>query len=183
MRPSRLLIGAACAAAAFVCGSGCGYTSRSNIADKYHTVYIPAFKNKVDISKETTASNLRLYRPHLETDITAAVTQRFLLDGNLKPVDSAENADLVLTGSLIDFRKDALSYNRNDDVTEYRVSVVVSLALTRPGSEAPVWVEPSFTGYTTYFLTGNRSSSESVAIADAIKDLARRIVERTIDQW
>lgn len=174
-----VIFGMVCAVAV----SGCGYTTRSLIADKYHTVYITPFKNAIDITHETTANNYRLYRPLLETDITTAVVRKFLIDGNLKPVDNKEDADLVLEGNLTAFRKDPLTYTGDDDVNEYRVSVTVRLKMTDTASNAVSWEEPSFTGTATYFLSGAQASSESEAINTAISDLSRRIVERTVDQW
>jgi hypothetical protein len=46
-----------------------------------------------------------------------------------------------------------------------------------------IWEENSFVGDTTYFTRGNLAKSEDLAISDAIKDLARRIVERAVEQW
>ena len=46
-----------------------------------------------------------------------------------------------------------------------------------------MWAEPSFGGDSTYLVTGSGSKSESVAIDDAVKDLAQRIIERTVEDW
>ena len=66
---------------------GCGYTTRSMISDKFKTIYVAPFINKIDITKETdTAHRYKIYRPTLETDITKSVIDRFLFDGNLRPI-------------------------------------------------------------------------------------------------
>lgn len=171
--------------AAVSCWAGCGYTTKSLIAEKYHTVYVAPFKNKIDITRETKTGggNYRIYRPALETDVTSAIIQKFLIDGNLKPVKNRDAADLVLDGELIGFRKDALRYDRNDNVEEYRVNVVVRLTMTDQAKGETFWVEPSFTGYASYFVTGAQANSEATTISDAITDLSRRVVERTVDQW
>jgi hypothetical protein len=178
----RVSVTAACVFFAVILSS-CGYTTRSLIAGKYHTIYISAFKNKINIAGDTTATNYRLYRPLLQTDVTSAVVQKFLIDGNLKPVKQKENADLVMEGSLIEFRKDALTYTRNEYVNEYRVSITVSIKLTAGPSGTVLWEEPAYAGTSTYLLSGAHASSESAAITTAINDLGRRIVERTVDQW
>lgn len=178
-----LVMGVIACAVVGSCVSGCGYTTRSMVVGKYRTVYIPPFKNKIDITREATAGNYKTYRPLMETDITSAIVQKFLIDGNLKPVDSRDNADLVLEGTLVDFRKDPLTYTRSDEVNEYRVSISVNLKLIASASGTLQWEEPSFTGSSTYFLSGARAKSESAAVTDAIKDLGRRVVERTVDQW
>ena len=163
--------------------TGCGYTTRSMISSKFRTIYITPFVNKVDITNETyTSSKYRIYRPMLETEVTRSVTNKFLFDGNLKPVKE-EAADLILKGELIDFRKDPLRYDENDVVTEYRVNLVVNISLWDRREDKLVWEEKGFTGDTSYFTSGIQAKSEGAAINDALSDLARRIVERTVEQW
>ncbi len=162
---------------------GCGYTTRSMISDKFRTIYITSFANKIDITQETDAGNkYKIYRPYLETDITKAVINKFLLDGNLK-IAKEGSADLVLKGELVEFRKDPLRYSDSDEVEEYRINLVVNLILWDNKNNRLVWEEKNFTGDTTYFTTGSSAKSEGLAINDAIADLAKRIVERTVEQW
>jgi len=163
--------------------AGCGYTTRSMISTKYKTIYITPFVNKIDITRESYVQNkYRIYRPLLETDITKAVTDKYLFDGNLKPAPK-ETADLILKSELMEFRKDPLRYDGSDNVEEYRVNVVVNISLWDTKENKLVWEENNFTGDTHYFTTGTNAKSESTAINDAIDDLARRIVERTVEQW
>lgn len=162
---------------------GCGYTTRSMIASSFKTIYVEPFVNKVDITQETYAADkYRVYRPMLETDITRNVTNRFLFDGNLKPVGK-ESADLILKGELIDFRRDPLRYNESDVVTEYRINLVVNISLWDAKEDKLLWEEKGFTGDTTYFTTGSQAKSEDTAVIEALSDLARRITERTVEQW
>jgi outer membrane lipopolysaccharide assembly protein LptE/RlpB len=169
--------------------SGCGYTTRSMLYGKYNTIYIAPFSNKVDIAQETFSENkYRIYRPMLETDITKKVINRYLFDGNLKPAKEAA-ADLVLRGELVEYRKDPLSYTAStDNVTEYRINIYVNLSLWDAKENKLLWQENSFNGNYSYFTEQNVNSSsvkvsESAAVNNAIDDLARRIVERTVEQW
>ena len=164
--------------------TGCGYTTRSMLSNEYHKIYIAPFTNQIDITRETdTGDKYKIYRPHLETDVTRAVSNKFLFDGNLRPV-SEESADLVLRGELIEFRRDPLRYDTNDDVEEYRVNVRVNLALSKNHTNTTVWEENGFTGDATYFTAGHPgATSEDVAANTAIDDLARRVVERTVEEW
>jgi hypothetical protein len=163
--------------------SGCGYTTRSLIADKFKTIYVAQFANKIDITREgEAASRYKLYRPMLEQDITQAVINKFLWDGNLKPRKEAD-ADLTLIGELVEFRRDPLRYTSSDDVEEYRLNLVVNLKLWDNKEKKLLWQENRFTGETTYFTMGAQAKSEDSAMNDALTDLARRIVERTVEQW
>lgn len=176
---------------------GCGYTTRSMISNKYRTIYITPFINKVDITSELdTGNKFKIYRPRLETDITNAVTNKYLFDGNLRPTKK-ESADLVLKGELIEYRKDPLRYNTNDEVSEYRMSVFVNISLWDNKADKMLWQADGFSGYYEYFtaayyastngtaskLSGVTTKSDDEAINFALDDLARRVVERTVNEW
>ncbi|MDD5464782.1 MAG: LPS assembly lipoprotein LptE [Candidatus Omnitrophica bacterium] len=186
---SLFLISAFCLLTAVL--AGCGYTSRSMISGKYRTIYIAPFLNKVDITQEAYSANkYRIYRPMLETDITKKVINKYLFDGNLKPIKE-DLADLALKGELIEYRKDPLSYTANgEDVTEYRINIYVNLSLWDKKENKLVWEEKNFNGNYSYFVRTSTINpgnvvvvSEDTAVTNAIEDLARRIVERTVEQW
>ena len=46
-----------------------------------------------------------------------------------------------------------------------------------------IWQENNFTGDTTYYVSGATSISEAAAVNNALTDLARRVVERAVEQW
>jgi len=116
-------------AAAGLIIAGCGYSTRSLISTQYRTIYVAPFENRIDITLETDRENkYKLYKPGLETRITSAVSNKYLFDGNLKPA-SSQTADLSLKSELVEFVRDPLSYDQNDDVKEYRVLIRVNLRL------------------------------------------------------
>lgn len=163
--------------------AACGYTSRSMISNEYKTIYVPPFANKINITQEENVANkYRIYRPQLETDITRAVVNKYLFDGNLKPVKE-EAADLILKGEVLEFRNDPLRYDDNNEALEYRISLLVNLSLWNRKENRLIWQENNFTGESTYFTSGSQAKSEASAINDAVSDLARRVVERTVEQW
>ena len=160
---------------------GCGYTTHSLIVKDYQTIYVSHFVNKIDITSDTSvARRYKTYYPLLENDITRQVIDRFILDGNLR-LAKEEDADLVLYGELVDYRRDALRYTGEDDkeVEEYRISLVVNLRLYDNSRQALLWEINNLVGDTTYFT----QESESSAINKAVNDLARRVVDRVIDIW
>lgn len=163
--------------------SGCGYTTRSLLPSNFKSIYIDNFTNSINITAEQ--SNLRMYRgyrPGMEVNLTKTVIDKFLSDGNLKVV-SEPSADLILKGGLVDFKRDALRYDANDNVEEYRIKLMVNMELEDSKSGKTVWKEKDFAGETTYRTSGSLAKSESSAVTDAITDIARRIVERTIEAW
>lgn len=162
--------------------SGCGYTTRSLLPSEFKTIYVENFVNKINVTAESSDVRMyRGYRPGMEIDITKAIRDKFLFDGNLK-VTNLENADLILKGEFVDFRNEALRYDRDDNVLEHRIRLVVNLEMqTKDGKTR--WVENNFAGEQLYRSTGSLAKSETTAINDAADDLARRVVERTVEEW
>ena len=159
--------------------AGCGYTTGSLLPSNYKKIAIQPFQNKVPYVGE---DNSQIYVQQLETNVRSAIIDRFLFDGNLHIADP-DKADLVLSGNLISIFQDTLRQDVNLNVQEYRIRIVVSLSLTDTATSKVLWKEPSFTGETTYFLTGPQSMTQSAAIDAALTDLATRIVERTVEKW
>jgi hypothetical protein len=162
---------------------GCGYSTGSLLPSSLKTIYVDNFKNKIDIGKEVTENQrYTLYRPGLENDVTNTIAERFVLDGNLKMANKDE-ADVILRGSVVDYRQEALRYDENDNVEEYRIKVTVDMELSDVVNNKILWQENGFIGESTYKTQGRLATSEDVAREEAIEDLARRVVERTIEGW
>lgn len=157
----------------------CGYTTSSTLPANQKTICVESFENKIVY---TSKSSQNLYFPLLEVNVTDAVIDRFLFDGNLK-IAGMGTSDLLLKGELKSYSKGGLRYTDDDDVQEYRVRVTVSLELWDADKEELIWSESGFSGEATYFVTGEKATSEEAAVELAIVDLARRIVERTIENW
>lgn len=158
----------------------CGYTTQSALPEHLKTIHIPPFKNSISLGDE---GRRNIYLPLLEVKARNAILNRFLFDGNLKIVDRKEEADLILDGELIGYHRQALRYTDDDDVEEYRVRITTSLTLTDTQEEEPMWREGGFAGEATYFVVGAQATSENAAVLEATEDLARRVVERTVEDW
>ena len=162
--------------------SGCGYTAHSLLPAEVKSVYVAPVKNAIDLSGETgEKSRFRVYRPGLEVDVTNAIINRFIFDGNLK-VAPPERANAVLEAKLLDYRRDPLRYNGADDVQEYRLSVKVDVVFFQMPGHKVLWHE-MLVGDTTFFLSGPRAIGEDEAAAKAVEDLALRVVEKTVELW
>jgi len=162
---------------------GCGYTTRSLLPANFKTIYVENVVNKIKVTAEQ--SNLRMYRgyrPGMEIELTKAIIDRYLFDGNLR-ISPEGKADLLLVTDLIDYSRGVLRYDANNNVEEYRIKLIVNMDLIDAKTGALVWKERGFAGETTYMTTGPLAKSEGTAVAAAMADLARRIVERTIEAW
>ena len=159
--------------------SGCGYTTGSMLPSNYRNISIEPFTNGVSFVSENSRP---LYVPQLETKARTAIINRFQFDGNLRISESGK-ADLILKGELVGFERDELRLTENQDVQEYRVRILVSLTMIDAVTNEVIWSESSFGGEATYFTSGPQATSESGALENALTDLGRRVVERTIENW
>ncbi|HLF19063.1 MAG TPA: LPS assembly lipoprotein LptE [Candidatus Omnitrophota bacterium] len=159
--------------------AGCGYTTRSSLPGHLRTIHIAPIDNKIVY---TSSTSREVYFPLLEVDARNAIIDRFQFDGNLRFVNE-DDADLVLKGSLLNYQRHGLRFSDDDVAEEYRVQVVVSLEMFDTQKNEMMWQEPRFVGEATFFLSGPEATSEESAVQEAIEDLARRVVERTVENW
>ncbi|MDP2920924.1 MAG: LPS assembly lipoprotein LptE [Candidatus Omnitrophota bacterium] len=162
--------------------AGCGYTTKTALPENIRTIHVDTFKNSIDITKEVSAKDkYEVYRPNLEVDLRDAIVNRVFLDGNFKMSDKG-SADAILEGEILQYRKDPLRY-QNEIVQEYRISIVCDIKLAREKDSTVLFEERNITGDTAYFTTGALQKTESSALSDAMADLARRIVNRIVENW
>lgn len=159
--------------------ASCGYTTKSTLPSSLKRIHVEPFKNSIDF---TTGTQRDVYLPLLEVKARNAVMNRFMFDGSLK-IAEPDAADLILKGNLQSYQRSALRFTDDDDVQEYRIQIVVSFEMVNVKTGETSWTEPGFTGEATYFVSGPQVTTEDSAIEAAIQDLARRIVERTIEDW
>ncbi len=173
-----------------VYAGGCGYSMSSSLDEKYQTIHVAAFKNQ---SREF----------DLQAPLTNAVIRKFLNDGRLRVVGPTE-ADLVIDGAILDYRLRGLSFDQNDDVTQFEMMVVARVQVTDSRTGDVLWQEPNMIGETTFATTfvgsssdrlrGNtqvflptvrsfQSAEENQAAAEALARLATDIFYRTIEPW
>ncbi|MCX5716440.1 MAG: LptE family protein [Candidatus Omnitrophica bacterium] len=164
--------------------SGCGYTTKSLLPTHIKTVYVENFKNSIDIAAEVSSKKpFRLYSPGLENELTNAVAERFIFDGNLKVAKNPDEADSILSGELLEYIKEPLRYDDNENVTEFRVRVSASAKFLDKSANKIIWQLSNFCGESSQRTSGSLQKSEAQARSEAVDDLARRIVEKTTEVW
>lgn len=165
--------------------AGCGYSTGSRLPSYVKTIYIPTFINRIDVTQEVTDRyGYKLYKPGMEIDLTNAVVNRFIYYGKLKVVKTEDEADLVLKGELSGYQRDPLAYSPDtQEVEEYRLTILANINLIDKKAGEISWDESNFGGDTTYYTSGSLAVSEETAIRNAVNDLARRIVDRTVEGW
>ncbi len=170
--------------------SGCGYTTRSSLDEKYQTIFVSAFQN---LSREY----------DLQAPLTNAVIRKFINDGRLRVVPPDE-ADLMLEGVLLDYQLKGITYDEEDEVTQFLCVVVAGARLTDRHSGMVLWEEPRMAGETSFYtrasgqssdrLRGNAeaflpsvrsfpSEEENRSASEALEQLASDIFYRTVEPW
>ncbi len=163
--------------------TGCGYTTGSLLPANFKNIYIKNFANKIPITDEISDMHrYKTYRPLLEVDVTQAIIDRFIFDGHLR-VSNRKDADIIITGALVDFKREPTKYGYDDNIDQYRMAIFVDMDATDTQTNKVMWAEKNFSGSDYYFTTGAQQKSEESATTEALSDLARRVVERTIEVW
>jgi len=170
--------------------AGCGYTTKSTLDPKYQTISVSAF---YDASKEY----------DLQAPLTNAVIRKFVTDGRLKVVRE-EEADLLMQGVILGYQLRGLTYDENDEVTQFLAVVTAGVRVTDQETGQVLWEEPMLAGETSFYtrasgqssdrLRGNAetflptvrsfaSEEENRAASEALEQLASDIFYRTIEPW
>jgi len=170
--------------------SACGYSTDSTLDEKYQTIYVSAFQNQ---SKEY----------DLQAPLTNAVIRKFVTDGRLRVV-GREAADLTLEGVILDYQLRGLTFDEDDDVTQFLTVITAGVRVTDNQTGEILWEDPGMAGETSYYtreagassdrLRGNaeaflpavrsfQSAEENRAASEALEELSSDLFYRTIEPW
>jgi outer membrane lipopolysaccharide assembly protein LptE/RlpB len=116
--------------------------------------------------------------PSAQTVLRRALLEECHALRGLYPADSAATADLGIKGSLRAYSAQAMSYSKQDQVKEYRLTVAVELELTRKGETKPFWkgTIQSYQDYPANTDLALQRSSEAAALDAASHILAQKFL-------
>jgi outer membrane lipopolysaccharide assembly protein LptE/RlpB len=150
---------------------GCGYGLRGTLPEHIKTVGVPMFVN-------------RTYQPAVEALLTRAVVEAFSTNGRLRVV-RPEQADAVLDGEVTDYVLDSIAFDRNANVQQFRLTVVLNLTFRDVRQQKVIFREPSFSEHSDFRVPGGGVAqtigTEQAALRAAAIDIARTIVTRAVD--
>ncbi len=161
------------AAIALFTAASCGYrfAGRANeLPPHLKAVAVPMFVNAT-------------YEPLIETVITNKVIQEFIADGRLRVVDAGK-ADAVLKGRISAFELAPLSFDRSNNVLEYRVVIHCEVVFEDVKNNKIIWKEPALSQSADYKVSGDISATRAAkerAIDEASKRLASDLVARLFE--
>ena len=137
----------------------------------YKSVAVPVFKNKTLI-------------PQLEAQITNGVIKRLQADGTLQ-VDSKENADVILVGEIVRYRRQELRTSRDDSnqPREYRITIEARVEAHDRVSGMTVLKPTTVSGNAATFIGSDLQTAEYQALPFIADDLAQRVVSLLVENW
>ena len=109
--------------------AGCGYSfaGRSEaFPNDIRTVYIEPFINQTR-------------NVGLEKELTSALRSEFYRRGQLRVVDTLDQADGIVAGVVRSFENHVASVNRYDEVLQYETAMVVDASLRRREPNEIIW--------------------------------------------
>ena len=113
--------------------AGCGYQfagESSFLPRDIRTIYVETFINR---SRDV----------GLEKELASGLRSEIFRKGRLRVVDQAEQADAILTGSILSLDNTVVSVNRRDEVLEYESILTVDVLLRRRESNEVLWRGPA----------------------------------------
>ena len=150
--------------------SGCGYTTKTCFLPSHiGSVYIETFQNQTD-------------QPNLDNLLRSKLISTFQNDGNLK-IAPLNSADTILQGQIIGYTRQALRYEDDEAIREYRLQIVVNFKFQDLVKDTVLVEETNFDGDTTFYLTGSSAKTESSARDDALDDLSLNILNSATTLW
>ncbi len=152
--------------------AGCGYSFSARTNPHIATVAVPIFENKT-------------LEKGLEERLAVSITDVFLADKRLRVVKE-KDADSVIDGTIERYERTPFSYDRAQNVQEYKVEMTLHIAYEDRKKNGVIWEERAMTAWGTYSVSADLPGGieeESVAQTRAIDKAARDILIKTVQGW
>ena len=151
------------------CAAGCGYSTHSTLDAQYQTIAVPAFKN---LSREY----------DLQAPLTNAVIRKFMADSRLE-VTPLDKADLILEGVILDYDRKGLTYDSDDEVTQFLCFVTAGARLTDARTGKVLWEDDQRVGETTFSTraAGQGRLKQQVAASEDLAGAIKTVQEQQVN--
>jgi outer membrane lipopolysaccharide assembly protein LptE/RlpB len=151
--------------------SGCGYSFSGmggSMPGNVESLYIPLMTNQTS-------------EPRIEHNLTSYVTRVFTRSGKVNIFEQGQSVDAILDGKIVSYTNRAVSYDSNDDISEYRSTMIVDVELVRNDIEKQILWHKTVTWSTDYSASNNKALQEDRE-DQAIDELSSRLAEELYDQ-
>jgi len=142
--------------------SCCGYSTRSLMPDYIQRIHIDLFVN-------------RTLKAGLDELATNSVIEAFRSGSKLRIVDEG-SADLVLEGNVSGYSKSPHTYTSDQTILEYKITIRYSVRCVDKARNEVFW-EGEVSDWALY------DTDEEVAVAEAARKAAERLVTNILTNW
>jgi hypothetical protein len=119
--------------------------------------------------------------PRLIDALTTALRRNFLQDGTYR-LDTQDGGDVILTGIIIKFDRQGVSYQPNDIVTVQDYYLTLTARITaRERSTGKVLVDKEVTGRATIRVGNDQTTAERQAVPILADDIAHKATSLLAD--
>lgn len=149
---------------------GCGYNFPGKggaLPGDVHKVYIPLFTN-------------RTAEPQLENLLSSNVSEVFARNANIFQVEKQQQAEAILEGTIVSYGNRALSYDSNDDISEYRATMIVEVKLRQVTDGRLLW-QGKVSWDDEYVAADDKTVQEDLE-RDAIEEISLRLAEELLSR-
>ena len=152
--------------------AGCGYrlAGKDNpMLAGINTIAVPYFKNDT-------------FEAGIESVFTNVFANEFINSKRLQVVN-VDQADVILRGTIKNFREQIISYNQDKKALEYRVFVSLDLRLEKRDTGEVLWKRKRLTDNEEYQVSSYitvTQADKTVAVEKMAQDLAQRVYESII---
>ena len=119
--------------------------------------------------------------PRLSDAVTSQVRKQLQQDGTYR-LDSKGQADVIVTGNIVEYERQGLSFQPQDVITprEFRIILAAQITAHERGTGRVLLSRRVF-GHTNVRIGNDLSSSERQAVPLLAEDLARNITSVLVD--
>lgn len=132
------------------------------------------------ISIDYFANKASLVNSSLSQDLTDALRDKFVNQTKLELVN--QNAELELSGQIINYYTTAMAIQGNETAALNRLSIVVRVKYTNTGNEDESF-EQDFTGFEDYDASKNFASVEDELVSVILERLVQDIFNKALVNW
>lgn len=143
----------------------------TSIPEGVETIYIPFFNDQS--SGGIGDINDRLNR---------ALINRFVNQSRLSLSSSEENADALITGSIVTYQNRPFSVGGNEQANLNEVRITVNASFSYTNDDVELWSK-SFTGTGTYDVIENPVDGEVDAVEAALSQVANNMFNDAVSDW
>jgi hypothetical protein len=122
--------------------------------------------------------------PEIQNGLTNSIRESFINDGRLKIINE-NTADLLMKGVLFQYELRPISFDRRDVVVEYWVILGVEIEVTDQVKKK-TYVKQKFStkwDYKASAVVANSEASRQLALSEAFRDLATRVVSIVVEKF